>query len=68
MKYLILIISLFLCGCATPKYYPSGVYVAEYTESMMKYYGSNNATDLKEANKQWDMYLRARAHQVKLEK
>jgi len=66
MKYIALIISLFLCGCATTKY-PSGVYVAEYQSNMIKYINTNNSNNLKEANRNWDRYLKARAHQVKLE-
>jgi hypothetical protein len=68
MKYIALIISLFLCGCATTKYYPTGVYVAEYQSNMIKYINTNNSNNLKVANRNWDMYIKARAQQVKLEK
>ena len=73
MKYLILIISLFLCGCASTKYYPSDVYIAEYTDNMLKYINTNNTNNsndianLNEANKNWNMYLKARANQVNKE-
>ena len=64
MKYIILIISLFLCGCASTKYYPEHIYVAEYQSNMIKYINTNNSNNLKEANRNWDMYLKARAYQI----
>ena len=73
MKYLILIISLFLCGCASTKYYPEHIYIAEYTDNMLKYINTNNTNNsndianLNEANKNWNMYLKARANQVNKE-
>ena len=70
MKYIALIISLFLCGCATTKesvFNDTGVYMAEYQSNMIKYINTNNSNNLKEANRNWDRYLKARAYQVKLE-
>ena len=65
MKYIIfLIVSIFLCGCSTTKYYPSSVYVARYTSNMMMYVDTNEGCKLKEANRNWDMFLKMRAIEV----
>ena len=59
-----MIVSIFLCGCSTTKYYPSSVYVAKYTSNMIEYIGTDNTKKIKEANRNWDMFLKVRAIEV----
>jgi hypothetical protein len=57
-------VSIFLCGCATHRQYPSDVYIAEYQSNMLKYISGNDSNNLKEANRNWGMFLKVRAIEV----
>jgi hypothetical protein len=46
-------------GCAHHSY-PSEAYLGEYIASRMEYNANNNKESLIEANKNWNMYLKAR--------
>jgi|TARA_R110000824_G_scaffold360983_1_gene548739 hypothetical protein len=46
-------------GCAHHSY-PSEIYLGEYIASRMEYNANNNKESLVEANKNWDLYMKAR--------
>jgi uncharacterized protein YceK len=60
MKYILLTILLFLCGCASTPYYPAQTYVGEYASNIRDYKATNNKEYLVEANKNWNRYLKSR--------